>query len=158
MDAPAFVIDFLRNEEVMADLAALHEKEWRHLYSDWNAQHALEDFRRQHVDGTMPCTLVARSGTGEALGSVSLIFDDLPSHPHLNPWLASLYVRPAHRNAGVAGALVSEAEKLFVKNGWETVFLFTETGAGFFRKCGWTLHEETSANGCPVSIMRRSLA
>jgi GNAT superfamily N-acetyltransferase len=40
------------------------------------------------------------------IGTVSLDFSDLPSHDHLSPWLASLFVLPEARGQGTGTALI----------------------------------------------------
>ncbi|MCP5781392.1 GNAT family N-acetyltransferase, partial [Klebsiella pneumoniae] len=48
--------------------------------------------------------------SGFPSGLVLLIDNDLDSHAHLTPWLASLYVDPAFRNKGVGKQLIAAAE------------------------------------------------
>jgi GNAT superfamily N-acetyltransferase len=43
---------------------------------------------------------------GRLIGSASLARDDLPSYPHLGPWLACVYVHPEHRGRGLAERLI----------------------------------------------------
>ncbi|MGD9602785.1 MAG: GNAT family N-acetyltransferase [Gammaproteobacteria bacterium] len=135
-------------------LAAAHAAEWQHLYEHWDTGHALQDFAVQHSDGRLPATLVALAGD-DLLGSVSLIFDDLPGWEHLNPWLASFYVFPAHRRCGVGTALLAAADALFRAQRVACAFLFTETRARYFTRRGWRALAPTEVLGHHVTIMRK---
>jgi len=137
-----------------ARLAAAHAAEWQHLYEHWDAGHALREFAVQHSDGRLPTTLVALAGD-ELLGSVSLIFDDLPGWEHLNPWLASFYVLPAHRRAGVGAALLAAADAVFRAQRVACAFLFTESRSRYFARHGWRALAPTEVLGHHATIMRK---
>lgn len=137
-------------------LAKLHGQEWGHLYAEWNADTALREFETQKGDGTLPATILAVE-EDELLGSVSLIYDDLPGREDLNPWLASLFVLPAHRGRSVGGFLLREAESLLRKNRVERIYLFTESATEFFRRNGWSPLGETQCHGHPVQILAKAL-
>src|SRR4029453_161226 len=51
----------------------------------------------------IPITFIAHRNS-ELLGSVSLDLSDFPAFDYLSPWLASLYVRPKARKAGIGSA------------------------------------------------------
>lgn len=137
-----------------AELARLQAAEWGHLYRDWNAEVALKDFAAERADGGLPTTLVALEGS-QLLGSVSLIFNDLPGAEDLNPWLASMYVLAGHRGKGVGSFLLADAMKVLRGNGVSTVYLFTESAEGFFRRHSWARLRAAAANGRAVTIMVR---
>lgn len=137
-------------------LAELQGRKWRHLYGNWNAAAALRDFEAENGDGTLPATIAALEGE-VLLGSVSVIFDDLPGYEHLNPWLASLFVLPEHRKGGVGSFLVRAAEDVLRRNGVERSYLFTESTGAYFRRHGWTFVENTLCNGHPVEILTKEV-
>lgn len=148
-------IDYLKNHPVFESrLAELSCAEWQHLYGDWNREAALREFESQRADGSLPLTLVALAQE-ELLGAVSLVFDDLPGHENLNPWLASLLVLPGHRGEGTGSRLVQEAEALLARNGVSTAYLFTESARPFFERLGWRDMERTFCNGLPVFLLRK---
>ena len=138
-------------------LAALHAAEWGHLYAGWNATTVLAEFAAQQSDGRLPTTLIAVAGAS-LLGSVSLIFDDLPGWEELNPWLASFYVLPDYRRAGIGAQLLNAAEETLRSQGFATAYLFTETRIGYFAAHGWLTYKQTSIVDLPITIMQRSLA
>lgn len=138
-------------------LAALHAAEWQHLYAGWDAGHAITEFAVQHSDGRLPTTLIACDDTN-LLGSVSLIFDDLPGWEHLNPWLASFYVLPAHRGCGVGPRLLAAADETFRAQRIATAYLFTENRARYFAARGWRPFAPAEILGQHVTIMMRRYA
>lgn len=146
-DHPEFV-------PVLSELCGL---EWAHLYEGWGAEAARREFENQPGSSFLPVTLVALGG-GELLGTVSLIYDDLPGFAHLNPWLASLFVLPEHRGKSVATFLVREAERLLVAEGFAEAWLFTETAQPLFEKLGWEFFQAAFCREHPVSILRKNLA
>lgn len=140
--------------EYLPKLAKYWAAEWAHLYQDWDETTARREVEAQRTDGRMPLTLVALEGA-DLLGSVSLIFDDLSGHEHLNPWLASLYVLPAHRGKSVGSALLKKAEQIFQKNGFYEAYLFTETAHKFFEKLEWRFVENSLCHGHPITILKK---
>lgn len=154
MIRPAFLKTALRHAPRLADL---HGAEWGHLYADWDAGAALREFEAQSGDGTLPATIVALQDDAP-LGSVSLIYDDLPGYEHFNPWLASLFVLPEYRSAGVGRFLLCEAENVLRQNVLGQVYLFTESAGPFFRKSGWEFVETGRCNGHPVEILTKEIS
>ncbi|MBS7544526.1 GNAT family N-acetyltransferase [Ancylobacter oerskovii] len=89
----------------------------------------------------VPTTLVAQSGA-TFLGTISLIACDMEERPALTPWLAALWVEPAHRRAGLGTALVEAAARLACREGYPRIYLAaTAAHAGFYRRRGWATHE-----------------
>src|SRR5690606_11178332 len=91
---------------------------------------------------TIPSTLVALDEAGDWLGSVSLLAEDHPDIPHYSPWLASLYVRPEARGAGIGRALVARAVAEAGQVGTRTLYLYCKPDvAGWYRPLGWRDHD-----------------
>ena len=61
----------------------------------------------------------------------------------------SLAVAPAHRNSGLGGSLVSNAEAWAAKQGVKTLYLLTTTAASFFARRGY---EAVPRPEAPVAI------
>lgn len=148
---------FLRDHaELIPALSELCGREWAHLYPGWGAESARHEFENQPGDGLLPVTFVALEG-GQLLGTVSLIFDDLPGFAHLNPWLASLIVLPEHRGKSVASFLIRAAGEHLRSLGYLEAFLFTESAQPLFEKLGWQIFQGADCHGHAVTILRRDL-
>ena len=148
-------IDYLsNNREFALLLAELCAAEWQHLYAGWNREVALGELQSQNANGTIPLCLVAME-QGELLGTVSIIYDDLPGYEHFNPWVASLFVLQRHRGKKIGSRLVRAAERLLIKNRVAEAYLFTESAGAFFEKLGWQVMEQAKANGYPVFILQK---
>ena len=135
-------------------LAEAHAREWGHLYAGWDRNAALADFLLERPEAGLPTTWVAHHPSGILRGSVSLVLDDLPDHPGLNPWLASLYVFPKFRGRGLGKLLVRQALDFLHQIKCPHAFLFTEDQVAFFSKFGFSVHGPAQANGRPVTIMK----
>jgi GNAT superfamily N-acetyltransferase len=135
-------------------LAAKHAQEWAHLYPDQDESAVLTAFSAEAADGHLPATLLALDGE-MLLGSVSLIFGDLPSRPDLDPWLASLFVFHRHRGKGVGNFLIKSAMEVFATTGFPTLYVFTENRTSLFAKHGFTYMEDGSCGGHAVHIMKK---
>lgn len=135
-------------------LAAAHAAEWQHLYEGWDAGTALQEFAVQHSDGRLPTTLIACEGA-ELLGSVSLIFDDLPGWEHLNPWIASFYVEPAQRRRGIGSQLLEAADGVLRAQRIVTAYLFTENRTAYFAARGWRAYAPLDILGRHATLMSR---
>ena len=135
-------------------LAAAHAREWKHLYAGWNEAVALADFHAEQESAALPTTWVIHNHSEALMGSISLVMDDLPGHPHLNPWLASLYVFPKFRGRGLGRILVQRALEAVQQHQIPNIYLFTENQVPFFSKFGFTIHGPAQANGQAVTIMK----
>lgn len=140
----------------IASLAALHAQEWGHLYSNWNAAVAEAEFLSQRTDGTLPATLILLE-KNTVIGSVSLVFNDHPTRLDLNPWLASLFILPAHRGQGYAAPLIEAAIAFAAAARYPALHLFTETAATLFQRHGFKIMENSTLQGHPITLLRRPL-
>jgi N-acetylglutamate synthase-like GNAT family acetyltransferase len=135
-------------------LAEAHAREWGHLYAHWNQETALADFSLEKPESDLPTTWVAHHPSGILMGSVSLVLDDLPGHPGLNPWLASLYVFPEFRGRGLGRVLTQKALDFLRQVKCPHAFLFTEDQVPFFSKFHFAVHTKTQAQGKKVTLMK----
>lgn len=149
--------------EVLADHPALvpvlsrwHHDQWGHLYGDaWTAADALAELASH--GRTYPVTLIALRGA-ELVGSVSAIPDDVPGHDHLYaPWLASLYVHPDHRGAGIGARLVAALDAHMATLGWTTLHLVTPEHRAWYEQLGWRSIGLLPLGAAWVDLMRRDL-
>lgn len=62
-----------------------------------------------------------------------------------NALLRSLVVQPSHRSRGLGAALVRHAEDFARKNGSASMYLLTTTAEAFFKRCGYTDADRTTA-------------
>jgi predicted N-acetyltransferase YhbS len=140
--------------ELAPVLARWHYDEWNWLYANWSYADALAELRGHSDCDRIPTTLVAVEGD-KLLGSVSLVAEDLPGHAHVSPWLASLYVRPDRRGAGLGGRLLEHAVAEARRLGVRRLYLFTPHHESYYAARGWSAMERGSAGGRPVVIMSR---
>lgn len=131
-----FRIDYLvDNVDLLPLLAQWHHAEWS-LNTAPTIKDRIELIRNRLGRREIPTTLVALRGANP-LGFVSLVPNNMDSHPELFPWLASLYVPPALRRQGIGAALVKailkEAEAIPIRH----LYLFTSGQAAFYEPLGW---------------------
>lgn len=150
-----FFISRLRDVPSFAPvLASAHAREWGHLYANWNEAVALADFRMENESLDLPATWVIHNQAKAVMGSISLVRDDLPAFPDLNPWLASLLVFPEFQGHGLGRILVQKALENVRRHRYRHAFLFTEDKVSFFSKFNFFVHDSASAQGHKVTIMR----
>ena len=105
----------------------------------------------------LPFCLVAHDN-GEFLGTASVVIDELPSHPHLTPWLSGVLVRPTHRRRGIGTALVASCVELSANCGVRRMYLFTPDSTEFYGRLGWQHVEAISNAYFTGTIMSRPVA
>jgi GNAT superfamily N-acetyltransferase len=94
----------------------------------------------------------------EAVGTASLVTNDLPSRPDLTPWLASVLVRPEFRGRGHSALLVKHVEAAAARSA-AVLWLYTWTAEPLYRRLGWErvgLERDTDRN-IEVVLMKRDL-
>ncbi|MEX2745964.1 GNAT family N-acetyltransferase [Rhizobium mongolense] len=96
---------------------------WTFGHWDCQAATTFEETNRLFCDAandtsSLPLTFVTIAN-GKPAGMISLRENDFKERTDLSPWLASLYVHPAHRNLGISLLLIekleTEAERLGYK-------------------------------------------
>lgn len=126
--------------------------EWGHLDPADSLAARIASLRDQTDGDRIPTTFVALDGDAP-LGSASLVEQDMPTHPELTPWLASVYVTPTARGRGVASALVRHAVRQAAVMGVARLYLYTEGARGLYEKLGWRAIAMDHFEGSPVTIM-----
>lgn len=140
-------------------LAAWHHAEWGELMAPWSLEDARRELR-EHVaaNSGYPATLLALRDDGQVLGSVSLIPTDAPEFAEYTPWLASLYVAPTARGAGVGSALVRAIVDHAHRLGFEMLHLFTPGSPQIYLRCGWREQATLRLGHRDVVLMVHGLA
>ena len=120
-------------------------KEWGYVKPENSIESIAKQLSPRCNSKTIPLTLIAIDT--EVLGTVSLVENDMKSHPELTPWLGSLYVRSDLRGQGIGELLcrklLEEAQKL----GHKKCYLFTDKQEAFYAKRGWrTILKENYRN------------
>jgi N-acetylglutamate synthase-like GNAT family acetyltransferase len=82
-----------------------------------------------------------------------LIHHEMDTRPHFTPWLAGVFVAPAHRRRGVGRALADHVLCEAAVRGYSTVYLFTPSAQDYFAHLGWSIVEHTRYKEADVTIM-----
>lgn len=134
-------------------LARWHHAEWQSVMPDWTLAQAQAELTDHASRRTRPTTLVLHRD-GVLVGSVSLVDEDAEDLRDCGePWLASLYVAPAHRGRGYGKQLVTALVRHAAQLGVERLYLFTPGQRDFYARLGWQLDAEVSLRGQRVDLM-----
>lgn len=145
-------IQFLADaKEVIPAIACLHQLEMK-LGEKSDYHRAIEKFSLRCNRKSLPLTLVAFADT-LPIGSASLVECDLPSHQHLTPWLASVFVATPYQKQGIGSKLVQQIETIAGNMGYQQLYLFTWTAAAYYHKLGWKAIATTLPEGLPESVV-----
>jgi len=82
--------------------------------------------------------------------------EGIDSHPQLGPWVSNLIVDPAHRDTGVARALLSHIEDYMAAGGDAVAYLLTRT-PGIYFTSGWEVADTADLDGEQIFVMQKSL-
>ncbi|MEQ9393647.1 GNAT family N-acetyltransferase [Haliea sp.] len=133
-------------------LARAHLEEWRELYPEDTVDSFAADLARSLGGDPVPSTW-ALVAAGVAIGSVSLIEQDLDSRPELTPWLANLWVDREWRGRGLGKRLVLHACEQGRLRGLERLYLYTPEHATFYQALGWEVLAASTKNGVAITLM-----
>lgn len=152
-------IEYLEeHREWIPKIASWFHREWGVYHPGLDADAIAERLRDRLNTDRLPLALVAVE-QGEVIGTVSLKEYDMDTRMQYSPWLASLYVARRSRNKGVGVRLIeagiSEARSMNI----EHLYLYTreKRHVGFYLANGWTLVENVSYRGGPVTILLKDL-
>jgi GNAT superfamily N-acetyltransferase len=149
------ILPLHRRPDLVRPIAGWHNREWRHFYHDWDIERAVRTLQAEPRDGRLPQTLLALEND-RLLGTIAVVFNDLPGREDLNPWVASFYVSKEARGRGVGRSLLAAAEDLLRAAGVAQAFLFTGSAQRYFEQYGWRALEPAMANGHSVLIMTKN--
>lgn len=151
-------IEYLADhEQLVPALAQLHYAEWSHMRPGETLEARTARLRSYLGRRQIPTVVVALDD-GKLLGSVSLVATDLDTHPHLSPWLASIYVIENQRRSGIGSALVSRIIEEARGTGMPKLYLFTASAEPFFSRLGWSRIENAVQHETPVTVMSYDIA
>ncbi len=152
MTAPVRIESIADHFDLVETIAAWHWAEWGHVDPTGSLESWTDGLRSRTNRDRIPTTYVAL-GDDQLLGSVTLVAHDMDTRRDLSPWLAGLYVVPAHRGMGVGSALVRHAVALAGAMGVERLYLYTGPAHGFYERLGWQTIAHESYEGASVVIM-----
>lgn len=142
--------------ELIPKLARWLHDEWGYYDPQATFESRCQDLWAKKIHN-LPMTIVGTKDD-ELLGSYSLTESDLSIRPELSPWLASVYINPAHRNLGIGTMMVKRSMEHALSLGFQTIYLFTNKQARWYGSMGWQLMEETIyKNDERISIMSYAL-
>lgn len=107
-------------------------------------------------DQSLGVALVARTG-GEPIGTCLLAESEIEPNHDVSPWLAGLFVVPAHRRMGAGAALVHAVELQARLRGFSRLYLYTTAASGYYARLGWSLVDRTNWRGFDTAFMARDL-
>ena len=146
-------IDYLADHpQFLPKLAQWQHDEWGHLRPGDSVERRLARLQTYSQRGGIPLTVVAHEN-GELLGSASLVRKDMETRPELTPWLAGVFVAPAHRRRGVGAELVRRVMVEAAAQKVPILYLYTVQSETFYANLGWCLQEHTAYVGQNVAIM-----
>ncbi len=150
------IVPLVERPELVDQVAAWGFAEWGHLNPGQTLQSRTVWIRERMTIDRVPIVLVALDDAGPLVGTASLLFDDLEGDPR-NPWLASVYVPPAHRKKGIASALVRTVEDAARRLGYARLYLFTSTAPDLYAGLGWRPLDRQDYRGEHIQVMDRTL-
>lgn len=149
------IISLADRSDLAATCAQWNHKEWGYLSGATEDQ--IIDGLQEIIHSTDGQAVRAALWNGELAGFVLLIHNDLDSHPHLKPWVASLLVAPEYRGRGVAKALMATIEGAAHQLGYSEVYLYTDK-PDLYRKIAWDDFEELKGDDEGMLIMNKKIA
>jgi len=150
------IVPLVERPDLAAQVTAWGFAEWGyHNPGQTLESRAVEIKEAMNVD-RVPIAFVALGDDDGIVGTASLIFDDLEGDPR-NPWLASVYVPPEHRQKGIASALVRTVEDAARRLGYTRLYLFTSTAPKLYAGLGWRPLEQRDYRGDHIQIMDKML-
>jgi len=136
-------------------LAEWHFAEFGYLNPTNTLERYIERLTAALQKSDLPTAFIALDDD-KLLGSASLVRQTI-THPHLSPWLSSVYVDPQHRGRGIASALVGRVERAAAGMGSDRIHLFTPSSEKLYASLGWELMEYSHHHQLRIAIMSKTL-
>jgi GNAT superfamily N-acetyltransferase len=150
------ILDLKQAPQHLKTLAQWHLNEWSHFNPGESIQQRIDRMHPFFNDAFVPSTFIATDT--KLLGSAAIVTNDMETRVDLSPWLASVYVDPAHRCKGTGTKLVRHIMHLAKTNGIKKLYLFTPDQEKFYEKLGWKTISRESYRGQEVAVMQVRLS
>jgi len=151
------IFDFIGNYPQHIPLVAQwHQNEWHHISPHLTTPLRIAQYSKYSNSPAIPSCIIALMND-QPVGSASLVGSDMDTHPHLHPWLASVFVDKAYRRQGIATALIEKCIDNAHHLGIDTLYLFTPDQTSFYQKRGWKVIESCIYHNEKVDIMAYSV-
>lgn len=137
--------------ELVGEVAGWIYQAFPYAFESESEQDWLYAITQGQLDGSL--TTFVGIEDGHPLATASFDLADLPSHPHLWPWLASVYTLPEQRGKGLAGRLVARVEEEARVRGFDRIYLYTTDQEGFYARRGWQTLEGSRLAGESIVVM-----
>lgn len=151
-------IDLLCNQKHFAkEIVYYLWNEWSEDYvafTPYKSLDALYDFYINMTD-QIPCAYIIFDENENKLIGVCIIdHEDMKVHPHLTPWLSSVYILPPYRKNGYATELLQ-----YVLPKYEVLYLwtFTDKLADYYKQFGFESLEIIEKHGNHTNIILMKL-
>ena len=144
------------HQEHIPTVAQWRHRQWSHLSPSVSLSERMERLDSNSQKGTIPTTFLALSD-GDPVGCASLVTSDLSIRGKLSPWLASVYVMPSYRNAGVGTQLVVRVSQEAQALGVPMLYLYTPDRQSFYARLGWQEREVCAYRGYRMTVMQYDL-
>ncbi len=133
-------------------LAEWHHREWAYLRPGFSIADRVALLQERSGRSELPITFIASSGD-ELLGSAMLIHHEMDIRPQFTPWLAGVFVTPAHRRHGIGRALAQHVISAAASLGFPSVYLYTPSAEAYWSRLGWSVVEYTRFRDTDVTVM-----
>jgi GNAT superfamily N-acetyltransferase len=137
-------------------VARWHHDQWSHLSPGTSLSARTERLRSTAQKGRIPITFLALANE-IPVGSASLVTTDMSILEQLSPWLASVYVKPGFRNAGIGSKLVLRAMREARSLQIPVLYLYTPDKQAFYIRLGWRERETRDYYGFQMTVMQHEL-
>ena len=153
MVLPSFSIVDLRERPEFASVVA--DRVWRAWWKPKGHELGpIQEFMLKCLeDDLIPSAVVALDGN-IFMGSALLIASDLDGRPQYTPWVAAVWVDPAHRFKGVGSRLVRAGAEIAQSEEHQPVYLCAMShNHAFYQRLGWIVIE-TDATEAGLSVFQ----
>jgi GNAT superfamily N-acetyltransferase len=82
-----------------------------------------------------------------AVGVVQLHEYEIDAMRDRSPWVCGMVVHPAFRGAGMGRGLLRALDEFAADHGVQRLWVWTESAAGFYERCGWQGHGNVVEHG-----------
>jgi GNAT superfamily N-acetyltransferase len=140
---------------LVPDVVEIAWREWGALQPQHEHERWLREAERDsRLHSPTSAAFVALDGD-QAVGFVQLHEFELDDMRDRSPWVCGMVVLPEYRGAGVGRRLLAALEQFAAGHGVPRLWVFTESAAAFYERCGWQPVDESEQDGEPGIVLTR---
>lgn len=122
-----------------------HYNHWVNYNPKMLKENTIYKFSKLYTKNELPFG-VALLDNNNIVGFCVFKIENLIKYPDIYPWLSDVMILEKYRGKGYGKILLSYGEQILKKQGYKTIYVWTDQAPDFYKKLGFKYKQEVEKN------------